>query len=230
MKKTFSLIALLIFVLLTISCQKPEEVTLSKYFQAMSAKDRDTLASMAGEPVAIEFKDWKLISTDAPVVADFQLPDMIKKMDQLKKDREKQIGVIQDLRDKIDTLQTNLSEARGRKKVEMQKQTDDVKKAEIVETEKFKEMTAQQSKMKAEVDFEKKLTSLSTSITQNQEIYSGKTQTIKSLVKITTSNGDHDYVTLLKKYELLNPATNKVMPNRLVIVKFQPKEDFDKVL
>ena len=68
MKKTFSLIALLIFVLLTVSCQKPEEVTLSKYFQAMKAKDRDTLASMAGEPVAIEFKSWKLVSTDAPVI------------------------------------------------------------------------------------------------------------------------------------------------------------------
>jgi len=228
MKKTFSLIALLIFVLLTVSCQKPEEVTLSKYFQAMSAKDRDTLASMAGEPVAIEFKDWKLVSTDAPVIGDFQLPDMMKKMDQLKKDREKQIGVIQDLRDKLDTLQTDLSDARGRKKAEMQKQIEEVKQAEIAETDKFKEMTAQQAKMKAEVEFEKKLTGLSASITQNQEIYSGKTQTIKSLVKITTNSGDRDYVTILKKYELLNPATNKIMPNRLVIVKFQPKEDFEK--
>jgi hypothetical protein len=228
MKRTFSLIALLIFVLLTISCQKPEEVTLSKYFQAMSAKDRDTLASMAGEPVAIEFKSWKLLSTEVPVAGDYMLPDMIKKMDQLKKDREKQIGAIQDLRDKLDSLQTDLGEARGRKKTEMQKQIDDVKKAEIAETDKFKEMTVQQAKMKAEVEFEKKLTGLSTSITQNQEIYSGKTQTIKSLVKITTSTGDHDYVTLLKKYELLNPATNKIMPNRLVIVKFQPKEDFEK--
>lgn len=228
MKKTFSLIVLMIFILLTISCQKPEEVTLSKYFQAMKAKDRDTLASMAGEPVAIEFKDWKLVSTEAPVVEDYQLPDMMKQMDQLKKDREKQIGVIQDLRDDLDTLGSSLGEARGRKKAEIQKQIEEVKKAEAIETEKFKEMTSEQSKKKAAVDFEKKLAGLSTSITQNQEIYTGKTQIIKSIVKITTASGDKDYATLLKKYELLNPATNKTMPNRLVIVKFQPVEEFDK--
>jgi len=50
----------------------------------------------------------------------------------------------------------------------------------------------------------------------------------KSIVKITTASGDKDYATLLKKYELLNPATNKTMSNRLVIVKFQPVEEFDK--
>lgn len=228
MKKAFFLIALLIFILLTVSCQKPEEVTLSKYFQAMKAKDRDTLASMAGEPVAIEFKSWKLVSTEAPVVEDYQLPDMMKQMDQLKKDREKQIGVIQDLRDNLDTLGSNLGEARGRKKAEIQKQIDEVKKTEEEATNKFKEMTAEQTQKKAAIDFEKKVAGLSTSITQNQEIYSGKIQTIKSFVKITTPSGDKDYVTLLKKYELLNPATNKTMPNRLVIVKFQPVEEFDK--
>ena len=67
---------------------------------------------------------------------------MMKQMDQLKKDREKQIGVIQDLRDNLDTLGSNLSEARGRKKAEIQNRSKRSKKPKIAETDKFKEMTA----------------------------------------------------------------------------------------
>jgi len=75
---------------------------------------------------------------------------------------------------------------------------------------------------------EKKMVTMSTSIEQNQELMTGKANTVKSIVRITTASGEKDYVFLLRKYELINPLTNKVSPNRYIILKIQPKEDFDQ--
>src|SRR5512136_1600873 len=91
MKKILVLIALLSLIMITTSCQKPEEVTLSKYFQAMKAKDRDTMAAMAAEPVAMEFKSWELVSTEPPDSQDVALPAMIQELAAVKKKKDDQI-------------------------------------------------------------------------------------------------------------------------------------------
>jgi len=216
-------------IMITTSCQKPEEITLSKYFQAMKAKDRDTLATMAAEPMALEYKSWELVSSEAPVTEDLILMQLLATQAEIKAKRDKLIGVIKDKKDALDALKTRLGETRGgRQKAELQKQIDASEQDVLLETQNYKQVVTDFSQMKNQVENEKKMVTMSTSIEQNQELMTGKAVTVKSIVKITTASGDKEYVFLLRKYELINPVTNKVSPNRFIILKIQPKEDFEQ--
>ncbi len=229
MKKTLLLVALMIVIMITTSCQKPEEITLSKYFQAMKAKDRDTMASMAVEPMALEFKSWSMVSSEEPVSEDLILQQLIAGMTDLKKKKDNQIGVVKDKKDALDILKTNLEETRGRRqKADLQKQVEAGEADLAMETQNYKQSQVEYTQMKNQVEIEKKMVTMSTSIEQNQELMTGKAVTITSIVRVTTTSGDKDYVFVLRKYELINPLTNKVAPNRFIILKIQPKEDFEQ--
>lgn len=229
MKKILVLVALMILIMITTSCQKPEEITLSKYFQAMKAKDRDTMASMAAEPMALEFKSWALVSSEAPVTEDLILQQLISSMADIKAKKDKQIGLVKDKKDALDLLKTKLGETRGsRQKAELQKQIAASEQEVAAETQNYKQAQVDYTQMKNQVEVEKKMVTMSTSIEQNQELMTGKAVTVKAIVKITSASGDKDYVFLLRKYELINPLTNKVSPNRFIILKIQPKEDFEQ--
>jgi len=229
MKKLLVLVALLFLIIVTTSCQKPEEITLSKYFQAMKAKDRDTMAAMAVEPVALEFKSWELVSSEVPVSEDIMLPKMIQELTDVKKKKDDQILMVKDKKDALDQLKTKLGETRGgRQKADLQKQITDMEKEVEAETANYKRDQMNFTQMKNQVENEKKMVTLSTNIEQNQELFAGKTVTSKSLVKITTASGDKEYVFLLRKFELVNPVTNKVFSNRYIILKIQPKEEFEQ--
>lgn len=229
MKKILVLVALMILIMITTSCQKPEEITLSKYFQAMKAKDRDTMASMAAEPMALEFKSWALVSSEAPVTEDLILQQLISSMADIKAKKDKQIGLVKDKKDALDLLKTKLGETRGsRQKAELQKQIAASEQEVAAETQNYKQAQVDYTQMKNQVEVEKKMVTMSTSIEQNQELMTGKAVTVKAIVKITSASGDKDYVFLLRKYEVINPLTNKVSPNRFIILKIQPKEDFEQ--
>ena len=96
------------------------------------------------------------------------------------------------------------------------------------ETANYKRDQMNFTQMKTQVENEKKMVTLSTNIEQNQELFAGKSVTAKSIVKITTAGGDKEYVFLLRKFELVNPVTNKVFSNRYIILKIQPKEEFEQ--
>jgi hypothetical protein len=229
MKKILVLVALMILIMMTTSCQKPEELTLSKYFQAMKAKDRDTMASMAAEPMALEFKSWELVSSEAPVSEDLILQQLITSLADIKAKKDKQIGLVKDKKDVLDLLKTKLGETRGsRQKAEVQKQITAAEQEVATETQNYKLAQVDYAQMKSQVEVEKKMVTMSTSIEQNQELMTGKAVTVKAIVKITSASGDKDYVFLLRKYDLINPLTNKVSPNRFIILKIQPKEDFEQ--
>jgi hypothetical protein len=229
MKKILLLVALMMLIMITTSCQKPEEITLSKYFQAMKAKDRDTMAAMAAEPMALEFKSWELVSSDAPVTEDLILQQLITGQAEIKAKKDKQIGIVKDKKDALDLLKTKLGETRGsRQKAELQKQIDAGEQDVLLETANYKQAQVDYTQMKNQVEVEKKMITMSTSIEQNQELMTGKAVTVKAIVKITTASGDKEYVFLLRKYELLNTVTNKISPNRFIILKIQPKEDFEQ--
>lgn len=229
MKKILVLVVLMMLIMITTSCQKPEEITLSKYFQAMKAKDRDTMAAMAAEPMALEFKSWELVSSEAPVSEDLILQQLITGQAEIKAKKDKQIGVVKDKKDALDLLKTKLGETRGsRQKADLQKQIDAGEQDVLLETANYKQAQVDYTQMKNQVEVEKKMVTMSTSIEQNQELMTGKAITVKAIVKITTAGGDKEYVFLLRKYELINPVTNKISPNRFIILKIQPKEDFDQ--
>jgi len=225
MKKVLLLVVLVVLVMVTTSCQKPEEITLSKYFQAMKAKDRDTMAAMAAETVSMEFKSWELVSSETPVSEEFGLPKMLQELAEVKKQKDAQILLVTDKKDVMDQLKTKLDESRGSKKTAVQKEIDAM--AVEVETEiaNYKRDQANYTQMKAQVENEKRMIALSTNIEQNPELLAGKTVTTKSIVKIDGPGGQKEYIFTLRKYELINPVTNKVTSNRYIILKIQPREE-----
>jgi hypothetical protein len=225
MKKVLVLFALMFLIMVTTSCQKPEEITLSKYFQAMKAKDRDTMAAMAAEPVSLEFKSWELVSSEALVSEDVGLPAMIQELAAVKKQKDDQILMVKDKKDALDQLKTKLTETRGSgKKAAVQKEIDAMEAEVETETANYKRDQANYTQMKNQVENEKKMITLSTNIDQNQELLAGKTVTTKTIVKINGPAGEKEYDFLLRKYELVNPVTNKVSSNRYIILKIQPRE------
>ncbi len=224
MKKVLALIALLSLIMITTSCQKPEEITLSKYFQAMKAKDRDTMAAMAAEPIALEFKSWELVSSEPPVSEDVALPAMIQELAAVKKKKDDQILLVKDKKDALDQLRTKLTESRGSKKAAVQKEIVAMEAEVETETGNYKRDQANYTQMKTQVENEKKMIALSTNIEQNQELLAGKTVNTKAIVKITGPGGEKEYDFVLRKYELINPVTNKVTSNRYIILKIQPRE------
>jgi hypothetical protein len=230
MKKVLLVVALLFLILVTTSCQKPEEITLSKYFQAMKAKDRDTMAAMAAEPFAVEFKSWELVSSEMPVSEEFGLPKMIQDLADIKKKKDDQLLMVRDKKDLLDQLKTQLGDTRGGKKAEIQKQIAALEIESETETANYKRDQANYSQMKAQVENEKKMIALSTNIDQNQDLLAGKTVTNKSIVKIDGAGGEKEYIFTLRKYELVNPVTNKVSSNRYIILKIQPKEEAEAAL
>ena len=226
MKKVLLLAALMFLILITTSCQKPEEVTISKYFQAMKAGDRDTMASMAAEPVALEFKSWELVSSEEPKSEDILLPQLLKELGDVKKQKDDQILLVKDKKDALDQLKTKLSETRGgRQKADLQKQITAMEAEVETETANYKRDQANYTQLKTQVENEKKMITLSTNIEQNQELYTGKAVTTKSIVKIVHPSGEKNYVFQLRKYELINPVTNKVFSNRFIILRIQPQEE-----
>ncbi len=226
MKKVFVLFALLFLIVITTSCQKPEEITISKYFQAMKAKDRDTMAAMAAEPFAVEFKSWKIVSSEESVVEDFTLPAMIERLAAAKKQKDDQILLVKDKKDALEQLKTKLNETRGsRAKAEVQKEVDAMWAEVETETGNYKRDQANYTQVKTQVDNEKKMISLSTNIDQNQELLAGKTVTTRTNVLVDGAGGEKEYLFTLRKYELINPVTNKVHSNRYIILKIQTKEE-----
>ncbi len=226
MKKVLVLVALMLLIMITTSCQKPEEITISKYFQAMKAKDRDTMAAMAAEPVSLEFKSWELVSSEPAVSEDIMLPKLIQELADAKKKKDDQILLVKDKKDVLDQLKTKLSETRGGKaKADLQKQITDLEKEAEAETANYKRDQMNYTQMKTQVENEKKMVTLSTNIEQNQELYAGKAVSVKSIVKIVSASGEKEYVFLLRKYELVNPVTNKVFSNRFIILRIQPKDE-----
>ena len=195
----------------------------------MKAKDRDTMAAMAAEPFAVEFKSWELISSEAPVSEEFGLPKMIQDLADVKKKKDDQLLLVRDKKDALDQLKTQLGETRGGKKAEIQKQIAALEAESETETANYKRDQANFTQMKTQVENEKKMIALSTNIDQNQDLLAGKTVTTKSIVKINGASGEKEYIFTLRKYELVNPVTNKVSSNRYIILKIQPKEEAETV-
>ena len=62
MKKFLLAGVLILAVIFTVSCSKPEKSLLDRYFRAVQMQDNDTLSSMAVEPVSFVFTKWELKS------------------------------------------------------------------------------------------------------------------------------------------------------------------------
>lgn len=223
-KRSFYFALLLAVVLVTVSCQKAEEITISKYFKAMGFKDTTTLAAMAIEPVQMQFKSWKIASIEPPEEMNYPLPEMVNKLEELKKSMNEQLDMVKDKKTTVDILDLDVADARGKKKAELQTQLDEAKRSFEAEKVKYDQIRKEHDAFKAQLENEKRLILISTDMNQDLEALEGKCFKNKVNVSVMTDNGEKTYIFHLKRYELLNTVTKKPMHNKFAIEKITVKE------
>lgn len=229
MKKSILLLAVLSLMVVLSSCQKAEEVTVTKYFQAMMHNDRDTMAAMAYEPKDIEYKSYEILSIDTPVTKELELPVLLKKLADLEKGKKDQVTKAIDKAEALQDAQDQLEETRGGRKAELQNQITKLQAEADAETQKVRIMQLDINKTKKAIEREKALITLSTAMRDNLEMFSGESTIIKVTTKVTLSNNEvKNYIFLLRKDTL--KLEGKQQLGRLVIVKLMTPEEYDKSL
>lgn len=231
MKKTILLLALFGVIFILTSCQKAEEITVTKYFQAMQANDTSTMAAMAVEPKDIEFKSFKLTVAGEPTLKPLELPKLQKEKAALTKARKDQVNVAMDKRDALDDLQFEAEETRRRtKKTELDQKIEELKAELEGEEQKVKDIQAHINQINQMIKQEKNMITMSTGVNQNFELYTGETQWSKAFADVTlTNNETKRYVFLLRK-DLLKLEDRPIPAVRLIITKIETEEDFEKMM
>jgi len=231
MKKFILLSALFGVIFILTSCQKAEEITVSKYFQAMQTNDKDTMAAMAVEPRDIEFKSYKLTIAGEPTLEPLALPKLQKEVADLQKAKRDQVNVAYDKRDELDELQLEAEDTRRRtKKTELDQKIKELQAQLDAEEQKVKDIQGRINQLNQMIKQEKSMITMSTGINQNFELYTGETSWTKALADVTlTNNETKKYVFLLRK-DLLKLEDKAIPAGRLIVTKIETEEDFQKIM
>ena len=191
MKKIILVLAVLGLIMVMSSCQKAEEVTVSKYFQAMQHNDKDTMSTMASEPKDVEYKDFEILSIEEPVIEPLALQALLKKVVDLEKGKKDQVNMVIEKDDELAEVEDELEDTRrGSKRAELKKQIEELKAQAEEEKQKVKTMQLEINHLNKAIEREKALITLSTNVRDNLEMFSGETHTIKATVKVTLENDE----------------------------------------
>lgn len=229
MRKSILLLAVLSLLVVMSACQKSEEVTVTKYFQAMEHNDRDTMAAMALEPKDIEYKSYEILSIDKPVTKELELPVLLKKLADTEKGKKDQVTKAIDKEEALSEAKDELEETRGGRKSELQSRIEKLQAESDAETQKVRTMQLDINKLKKAIDREKALITLSTAMRDNLEMFTGETAAIKVTTKVTLQNNEvKNYIFLLRKDTL--QLEGKKQMGRLVIIKLMTAEEYEKSL
>lgn len=228
MRKVILLLAVLSLIVFMSSCQKREEVTVTKYFQAMQANDRDTMSSMAYEPKDIVFKSYEILSIDEPVVGELGLAGLLKKKAELEK-QQRDLG--NDYLDKADELaeaEYDLEETRrSSTRAQLKKKIEDLNTEVETLKESIKTLQKEINENKNAINREKDLITMNTGMRDNLEMFSGETSITKVTVKVTLENDEvNDYIFLLREDTL--KLQDRQTKGRLIIVTFMTTDEYEQ--
>jgi len=228
MKKTILLAALFSLIFGMTSCQKGEDVTVTKYFQAMKHNDKDTMASMAVEPKDLEYKSFKIVKVSEPDVKALELPAMEKQLLDLKKQRNDQVNVATEKKFAVEDLQDELEDTRRRtKKAELKKKIEEAEAIAEEEKQKFLQLQSQINKLEKKIASEKSLITSSTGVDKKFNLYTGETHISRVNVSVTLINGEvKEYILVLRKNVL--KLQDRDRSGRMIITKIATVEEFEK--
>jgi hypothetical protein len=229
MKKSILVLALFSLIVGLTSCQKAEEITVTKYFQAMQHNDKDTMAAMAVEPIAMSFKSFKITSMDEPVIKELELPAFEKKLKELEAQKKEQLTRVLDAADNVEELKYELEETRRRtRKNELEKQIEEAESVAQAEKGMYITLNQQVARMKKKIEAEKNMITSSAGIDSDFGLYTGETHFHKVTVNVVMEDSEpRDYVFLLRK-SILKLGDRAMPAGRMIITKIATVEDYEK--
>ncbi len=231
MKRIFLILILLSVAIIMTSCSKPEEATISKYFQAMrvgEAGDKDTMTSMALNPKHIKFDTYEIILVGEAVIEPILLPALNAKLAEIGKDK-KEIGLAaQEANDSILDLEDELADARSSsKKRELNNKLKEAISAKDELVSNFKKIIKDKKALEKQIEFEQALMKTSAGRSMpNIEMYTGDSYTSKIDVKVTLMTKEIvDYVFIIKKY-ILKLEEKELPRNRFLIIDIMTADEY----
>jgi hypothetical protein len=226
-KQTFLVIGLGIAFLVVTACSSaPEKNLLSRYFNAMTLNDNQTMASMALQPIKVELDSWEILNVGPEDIKPAVLSELNAQELELKKQVEGNIGPTVEAKDLLDiaqedmdTARTSAARAAAKRKVgELQAKYDE-------QYAKHKELQQQYNDAKAAAAAEEEMTKFSLGVRELATIrdLTGNVHTKQVDVAIKNKSGvTTKYRLHLRQYALRDEVNNLRHNGRWVIIKFEP--------
>jgi len=226
-KKTLFVIGLLVALFVIQGCtSKPEKGLLSRYFNAVTLNDNDTMSSMALEPFQPEMTSWNIVSIGPEKIEPAKLPDLNKAEIEAKKAQDAQIGptidadtLLKDAQYEKDTSRSAGGKAAAPRKIdELQIKYD----AENAKMQAFKK-DYNAAKAAAAAEEEMTMFSLGARELPTVRELTGNVHSKDVEISITLQSGAvKNYKLLLKQYMLRDEANSIRHPGRWIIIRFEP--------
>lgn len=228
--KALFVIGLLVAFLIIQGCtSKPEQGLLSRYFNAVTLNDNDTMSSMALDPFQPEMTSWKIVSISPEKIEPAKLPDLNKAEIEAKKAQDAQIGptidadtLLKDAQYEKDTSRSAAGKAAAQRKIdELQVKYD----AENAKMQAFKK---DYNAAKAAAAAEEEMTLFSLSARDAADLpmvreLTGDVHSKEVVVAITNRAGaTKNYKLLMRQYLLKDEANNVPHRGQWKIIKFEP--------
>lgn len=226
-KTTLCVICLLVAFLAIQGCtSKPEKSLLSRYFNAVTLNDNDTLSSMALEPFQPEMTAWSIVSISPEKIEPAKLPDLNKAEIEAKKAQDAQIGPTIDadtlLKDAVYEKETSRSAAG---KAAAQRKIDELQVKYDAENAKMQAFKKDYNAAKAAASAEEEMTMFSLAARELATVreLTGNVHSKEVEVTITTKAGGAKNYRLYMRQYLLQDEVNKI-PHRgqWKIIRFEP--------
>lgn len=227
MKKTaFIVIGLLVAFLVLQSCSSsPEKGLLSRYFNAVTLNDNDTMSAMALEPVQVDLASWSLDAVSPERIEPASLPGLNKAELEYKKLMEQHVGPTMDAKDFLDAAKEELDLARtAGAKAAAKKKVDEFQLKFDEEYNKQKDLQKGYNDAKAAAASEEQITLFSLGQRELPMVrdLTGNVHSKEVDVTVKTKTGQAmKYKLIMRMYQLKDEATGLRHNGRWIITKFE---------
>lgn len=226
-KKVSLVIGLMVAFLVVTACSPaPEKGLLSKYFNAMTLNDNQTMASMALQPIQIELDSWEILNVGPESITPAVLADLNAKELELKKEVEANIGPTVEAKDLLDIAREDMDTARtSAARAAAKRKVDELQTKYDAQYARHKELQQSYNDAKAAAAAEEEMTKFSLGVRELATIreLTGNVHSKEVEVGIRNKAGATlKYRLFMKQYALRDEVNNLRHNGRWVIIKFEP--------
>jgi len=226
-KKILFVIGLLVAFFVIQGCtSKPEKSLLSRYFNAVTLNDNDTMSRMALEPFQPDMTSWNIVSISPEKIEPAKLPDLNKAEIEAKKAQDAQIGPTIDADTLLKDAQYEKDTSRSAAgKAAAQRNIDKLQAKYDAENAKMQAFKKDYNTAKAAAAAEEEMTMFSLGARELPTVRElvGNVHSKDVVVAIKTkAGGMKNYKLIMKQYVLKDEVNEVKHPSRWVIIKFEP--------
>lgn len=226
-KKTLIVIGLLVAFFVIQGCtSKPEKTLLSRYFNAVTLNDNDTLSSMALEPFQPDMVSWKIVAIGEEKIAPASLPELNKAEMEAKKAQDAQVGPTLDADSALKDAQYDMDTARSAGgKAAAKKKVEELQVAYDAENAKMQEFKKAYNAAKAAAAAEEQMTLFSLGERELATVreLTGNVHSKEVDVAIETKvGGTKNYRLFMRQYLLRDEALGINRRGQWKIIRFEP--------